>query len=193
MIPISAAPSPHAPASPGYSAGARRLHWLVAAIVLAQFLVTMLMPEFHRETPPDPLITLHFSLGLLVLLLMSWRLAARLRRPVPLDMPASPPWERRAARATHIAFYLALLLAPWLGWAAASAHAVPVTFFGIVPLPDLAAAKSGWAFKAGDLHALMMWTLLGLVALHATGALVHHFVRHDGVLQRMLPRAGKPR
>jgi cytochrome b561 len=33
--------------------------------------------------------------------------------------------------------------------------------------------------------------MLGLVALHAAVALYHHFVRHDAVLRRMLPAAGK--
>jgi cytochrome b561 len=106
---------------------------------------------------------------------------------VPLDMPDSPDWERSAARATHLAFYFILLAGPLLGWASASAHDLRVSVFGLFPLPDLAAPKTRWALLAGDVHAWMMWALLGLIALHALGALLHHFVRQDGVLRRMLP------
>ena len=54
-------------------------------------------------------------------------------------------------------------------------------------LPALAAPRARWALAAGDIHALMMWILLGLVVLHAAAALYHHLVRKDAVLRRMLP------
>jgi cytochrome b561 len=78
---------------------------------------------------------------------------------------------------------------PLLGWAAASSHSVPVRLFGLFQLPAIAPRKAGWGSLAGDVHSYLMWTLLGLVALHAAAALFHHFVRHDGVLRRMLPAA----
>jgi len=110
---------------------------------------------------------------------------------VPLDMPDSPVWERWAAQAVQLAFYFILLVGPFLGWASASAHKLHVNVFGIIPLPDIAAPKAPWALTAGDIHAFMMWVLLALIALHAGAALYHHFLRHDGVLQRMLPARGK--
>ena len=75
---------------------------------------------------------------------------------------------------------------PCLGWAAASAHGVPVKLLGIVTLPPLASRKAQWGFVAGDIHGYAMWTLHCLVGLHPAAALYHHFVRHDDVLRRML-------
>jgi len=181
---------PAGPVARTYSPAAKWLHWLVVLLVLTQFVVSILMPEIGPGTVPGTLIDLHLSFGVLILILMVIRVIHRLLHPVPLDMPDSPAWERWSAHATHVALYAILLVGPFLGWASASAHKLPVTLFGIVPLPDIAEPKARWALSAGDVHALMMWILLALIALHAAAALYHYFIRHDGVLARMLPSRG---
>lgn len=170
-----------------YDGAAKGFHWMIVALVLAQFVVSWLMPGIGRNTVPTPLIDLHFSLGVLILVVMAIRFFHRLLYPVPAAMPDAPAWERFAAQAMHRIFYAVLLIVPFLGWASASAHNLPVTVFGLFGLPALAAPKARWALLAGDIHTYAMWTLLGLIGLHAAAALYHHFVRHDGVLRRMLP------
>lgn len=187
-MPMKTAGAVAPPPSPdGYTVTARAFHWLIAVLLGAQYIVAVLMPNIGPKTLPGPLIDLHFSLGVVILVLMALRLLHRLARPVPLDLPDSPPWERTTALVTHRLFYLILLVAPFLGWASASAHRLPVSLFGLVPLPALAAPRARWAFTAGDLHRYAMWTLLVLIGFHALAALHHHFVRRDGVLRRMLP------
>jgi cytochrome b561 len=181
--------SVRAPSS--YSSSAKGFHWLIVALVLAQFVVSWLMPGIGRNTVPGPLINLHFSLGVLVIAVMAVRFVHRVSHPVPPAMPEAPAWERRLAQAIHGLFYAILLIVPFLGWASASAHNLPVTFFGLFTLPALAPPKARWALLAGDLHTYAMWTLLGIIALHAAAALYHYFVRRDGVLQRMLPAGGR--
>ena len=178
-------PRPDTPLS-GYGPTAKSLHWLIAALVGAQFIVSWLMPSIGRNTVPGTLVNLHFSLGVLILVVMAARFMHRLLEPVPLSMPESPAWERRGAEALHRLFYLLLLVGPFLGWASASAHDRPVTVFGLFTLPAIAAPKARWALTAGDVHKVAMWTLLALLGLHIAAALWHRFVRHDGVLQRML-------
>jgi cytochrome b561 len=177
---------------PAYSATARALHWLAALLVLAQLLTAALMPYIGpRTTQAGALINLHLSLGVVIVVLTAMRIVNRLLDPVPLDARDARAWELLAAQATHRTLYFILLVGPFLGWASASAHSFPVTLFGLVPLPPLAAPRSLWALVAGDIHTLSMWILLGLVTLHATVALYHHFVRHDAVLRRMLPTANE--
>ncbi len=171
----------------GYDPTAKFLHWLLVLLVLAQFTISFLMPGIGPNSVPGTLINLHFSFGVVILVVMAIRLLHRLRYPVPLDMPDSPAWERFTAGATHRLFYFILLVGPFLGWASASAHKLPVTVFGVATLPDIAKPKARWALTAGDIHRYMMWTLLALIGLHALAALYHYFFRHDGVLQRMLP------
>lgn len=170
-----------------YSVNAKRLHWLIALLIVAQFLVTLLMPDIKEGMTMEPVITLHFTLGLLVLLLMAVRLVVRLRNPVEAATTPGKPLERVLAVGVHRLFYAILLTSPFLGWIAASAHGLPVALFGIVELPALAADHAEWGHQAGDVHGLVMWTLLGLIALHAGAALFHHLVRRDDTLRRMLP------
>lgn len=175
------------PRASGYSATAKVLHWLIVLLVLAQFVVAFAMPSIGRDTVLEPLITRHFSLGVLILVIMTIRLVLRLRHPVSLDTPGLEAWERWSAYATHRLFYLILLIGPFLGWASASAHSLPVSLFGRIPLPSIAAPRAPWALTAGDIHAYTMWVLLALIALHVAAALYHHFFRRDDVLRRMLP------
>lgn len=186
-IPLQGTPArPAQTMSSPYSRPARLLHWTVALLLIAQFLVSWFMPHIGRKTVPGVLINLHFSLGLLILLLMVLRLQIRWRHPVPLDSDsAASALESRLALSTHRVFYGVLLLVPLFGWAAASTRNLPVTLFGI-PMPALAPEGSKLAHTAGDVHVWIMWGLLGLVVIHAAGALFHHFVRHDRVLSRML-------
>lgn len=174
-----------------YGATAKALHWLIVLLVLPQFVVAVLMPDIGPRTQPGTLINLHLSVGVLIVAVTAVRLVNRLLDPVPLDERDALAWERPAARATHLAFYLLLLAGPLLGWASASAHRLPVTLFGLVPLPALAAPRARWALTAGDIHSVAMWILLGLVAFHAAAALYHHIIRPDDVLRRMLPSAIK--
>jgi cytochrome b561 len=176
-----------APRGSRYRPAAKALHWLIVLLVTVEFAIAILMPEIHRDTPISTLINLHFSFGLLIVAVMAVRLLHRLRHPVPLEAAEAPPLERLAALTVHRLFYLLLLVAPFLGWASASAHGLSVSLFGLIDLPALAAPKARWALQAGDLHMLLMWGLLALVGLHAAAALYHHFIRRDGLLRRMLP------
>ena len=72
-----------------------------------------------------------------------------------------------------------------LGWAAANYRGWEVKIAGVIPLPALAAKGTSWAHEAGDIHNILVYVLLGFIALHATGALYHYFVLRDRVLQRM--------
>jgi cytochrome b561 len=169
-----------------YTPTAKALHWLVVALLAVQYVTAWLMPHIGRRTPPSAMVDLHLSLGLVILLVMLMRLAYRLRHPVP-PAATGAPWERLLARITHGLIYLILLVAPFLGWASASAHHLSVSLFGLISLPDLVAPGTRWAHEAGDVHGTAMWALLWLVGLHAAAALYHHLVRRDGTLQRMLP------
>lgn len=172
-----------------YSPAAKGLHWTIVLLLTVQFTSAFVLPHIGRNTQPSDVIDLHFSVGVLILIVMAARFVHRLVHPVPLEVHDAPPWERLAAKATHQVFYLILLVGPFLGWASASAHRLPVSLFGLVPLPALAAPGAAWANEAGDIHSTAMWVLLWLVGLHAAAALYHHLVRHDGTLLRMLPAA----
>ncbi len=174
------------PAASTYDTAGKAFHWTVVALVACQFVTALLLPDIKLDTPLDTTINLHFNFGLLILVVMAARLVHRWMHPVPVAPEDCPGWERALALATHRLFYVILLVGPFLGWAAASAHSIPVRLLGVVTLPALAPRKAEWGFLAGDIHGYAMWTLLALIGVHAGAALYHHFVRHDNVLRRML-------
>jgi cytochrome b561 len=171
---------------PGYGAVAKSLHWLIAALLVAQFWVAWTMPHIRRDTKPEDLIAVHLSLGAIILLVVVVRLAWRLTHRVPLLSDDLPPWQHRAAQALHALLYLILVLLPVQGWANANARGWDVAIFGVT-LPKIMATRSPLGMTLGDIHQTVAIVLLVLVGLHVLAALYQHFVRRDHVLLRMLP------
>jgi cytochrome b561 len=173
-----------------YSGPAKALHWLIVALLIAQFIFAWTMPEIRRTVPVSTLIDLHVWFGVLILFVAVARLAVRVTHGEPEPEDGLPPWQLQSARLMHRLLYILLFVVPILGWINASWRGMTVTFFGLFELPKLIATRApnwGWT---GDVHGLLAnWVLLILVGLHVAAALYHHFIRRDRVLQRMLPGA----
>jgi cytochrome b561 len=176
----------------GYGVVAKLLHWSIVALIIAQYLLAESAEELPTGVEKFEIITLHKSLGLLVLALalarIGWRFAQR-GRPAPVPMPRP---QRIAAAAGHGLLYLLLLLQPLSGWAMSSAANYPVTFFGWFELPRLVAASEQAHEYFEDVHELLFDVLVAFAVVHALAALYHHFWMKDDTLRRMLPFA-KPR
>jgi len=170
----------------GYGAVAKILHWLIVALLVAQFTVAWTMPDVGRGTRNEGLITVHLSLGAFILVVVIIRLAWRLTHPVPLLTDEVPPWQHRAAQAIHALLYAILVALPVMGWANANARGWDAVIFGI-SFPKIMATRSGLGMALGDIHQVTAIVLLVVVGLHALAALYHHFVLRDRVLLRMLP------
>jgi cytochrome b561 len=132
---------------------------------------------------------LHRSFGFVVLCLALARLAVRQIYGAPAAYAGLTPFELRASTFAHYALYVLIIVTPLLGWAATSAYPVAISVFWLFTLPPLA-PESEWLskllFKAHGLSALLITALL---VAHIGGALMHRFIKRDGVLDRMLPRS----
>jgi cytochrome b561 len=170
----------------GYDAVAKSLHWLVVALLVAQFTLGWTMPHVGKNTLPVGLIFWHVSIGMtllaVVLLRLVWRLAHRVR-----PYPGLPMWQHWTASVTHGLLYVAIFVQILLGWANASARAWHVDIYAILPMPWLVPDASPLGMSAGDLHDDFAWVLVALIGLHVAAALYHYVVMRDRVLQRMLP------
>ncbi|WP_414695375.1 cytochrome b [Paraburkholderia sp.] len=166
-----------------YDLVARLLHWLVVALVAAQFVIGWTMPDVHRDTRPVGEIAWHLGVGTALVAAMVCRLLWRAtHRPPPDDQT---PLMRAVAAITHVGLYALLVAVPVLGWINASSRAWDVTLFGAIPLPALSAAGSSFGHAMGDVHSVLAWVLFALICLHVAAALFHRFVLNDRVLQRM--------
>lgn len=163
------------------------LHWgtviCIVAAVSAILLREIVEERFWRQL----LLESHRQLGLVVLFCVALRIGIRLRFGMANHM-AGLPWPMRlAAMGTHWCLYGLMIGLPLLGWATTNAHNLRVHFLGLTYLPSLARADSELADLLSDFHVTGSWALLGLVSLHASAALYHHFIRRDRVLWAMLP------
>jgi cytochrome b561 len=61
------------------------------------------------------------------------------------------------------------------------------TVSGQTPLRTLIGQNRPLAKQLLEVHETVGFLLLGLIALHASAALYHHFWRRDGTLEAMLP------
>ena len=170
-----------------YSTVAVILHWGIALAILAQVLLIT-----AHEATEGPLsrqfVEVHKALGITILLATLFRIAWRLMNPAPPLPAGMKPWEKIAARVTHVGFYVLLIFMPLSGWAAMSARARDISFWGLFnwPLLPIGGGRE-MARTILERHEMGMKVIYVLVALHVLAALKHHFVDRDGVLRSMLP------
>ena len=162
------------------------LHWTIVGLLLVQLPAGYGMVLSAPGAVQDTLYNVHKNVGLIILILAVVRLAWRCAHPVP-DLPADlPPWQARAARATHVLLYLLLFLMPLTGFLYTTLSGFPVPFlmvWDLAPYVPVDKPLGAW-FKLA--HLTLQWLLYLTVLLHVAGALHHHLVRKDEVLRRML-------
>jgi cytochrome b561 len=174
-------------AESGYGTVAKLLHWLIFALVAAQFAIAFTMPDIGRNTLPEGLVAWHLSVGTAILLLIVLRLLWRLSHPVPPPLARQPQWQRSLTRLVHGLLYFILAVSPVLGWANASSRGWAVQLFGAIPLPALMEKGSRLGHELGDIHSTLSYVMLFLIGVHVAAALYHQFIAKDGTLRRMLP------
>ncbi|MFD1693917.1 cytochrome b [Roseibium aestuarii] len=177
------APAPARPEIPGYAAPSRVLHWLVAGLVFLTWPLGLMIGFVRKEVSLD-FYMVHESLGFLVLWLMLLRIGARLLTPQPVEF--GTPLERMAARAVHLLLYVTLVTSPLSGFLATNAHGFPFSWFGILPVWSPLGKNPDVAWLLSAIHVASAWTMLALLALHLSAVVMHHVIRRDITLLRML-------
>jgi cytochrome b561 len=170
-----------------WGAVAKLFHWVIVALIATQVVLALMADDLPAGMQKLVLLARHKSIGITILLLAIARLAWRAANPVP-ELPSTlKPYERALARFTHFALYALLFAMPLTGWMMSSARGFPVSWFGLVQLPDLVPTDRGLYRIFHETHEALARVLGVAVLLHIAGALKHHFVLRDDVLRRMLP------
>jgi cytochrome b561 len=157
------------PQPKGYTRTQIGLHWLIAVLVLIQFLQgENLSHAFRRimggqNVSLDILALSHVWLGVALLALVVVRIGLRLVYGAPPQPADEPDWMKFSAHAMHVALYALILLVPFTG------------------------AMSWFLGQrlAGDVHEVLQNLLEFLAILHIAAALFQHFVMKSDVLNRM--------
>jgi len=166
------------------------LHWLVAGLVVVQFVLANLAER--AEDADDAVRELalfanHRSVGITILALVIIRLLWRWRNPAPRLPETMPRWQLTASKISHWSLYGILLVMPISGWLMSSAAEVSVSWFNVVQLPDFVAPNHDLHEIFEEIHELLATLLFVIASLHILAALKHGLFDKDGVLQRMLP------
>lgn len=152
----------------GYTRLQIALHWIAALLIVQQYLFKDSIATAWAaiangmQSSFNPLVLAHVTGGVLILLFALWRLLIKARRGVPALVGQSAA-QRVLAKATHVGLYALMVLLPVSG---------AVAWFGGVEV-------------AAQGHNIFKFALLALIALHVIGALYHHFVVRDGLIDRM--------
>ncbi len=174
--------------SEGWSRGQRWLHWGVAVLVVAGFVLGLVMVALPLTRLLEKIIAYqaHKTIGLLVPPLVLWRLWLRARRGRPAEEEGIAAWQRRAAAVGHAALYALLLVVPVLGYLSASTAPgqIETVMFLLIPIPHVLEADEALYETLRATHQVLAWALVLLAAGHAAAAL-HHHARGEAVLRRM--------
>lgn len=165
------------------------IHWLVAMVVIGLFALGYWMvgltyyDDWYKQAPD-----IHRSVGILLLVLMVLRVIWRLTNITPKPLPSHKRWEVASAHAAHSLLYLLLFVAMVSGYLISTADGSAIDVFGWFSVPSVTGQIKGLEDTAGTVHYWSTWAIVALAAVHAAGALKHHWLDRDQTLRRMLGR-----
>lgn len=159
------------------------LHWLLAiAILLAIVFGSFVLDGMANDNIHKPgLLRMHVTLGILILIFTVVRLIVRARTAKPAPLVTGKPLMDKLAVGIHHLLYALTVLVTLAGLKLAfSADLFGVLYQQVGNLP-----KDFDDYAAHEIHGLMAYALLGVVAVHIAGALQHQFILKDGIFSRM--------
>ncbi|WP_442594772.1 cytochrome b [Parapusillimonas sp. JC17] len=165
-----------------YGGITRFFHWGMAVLVGWQFLKFFDRIAEGEHWVGQTLVPWHISIGTLFLLLIAlriiWAAAQKNQRPRHDPAVAFP------VKAGHFLLYAGMVLLPITGILTMIGNGYGLSAFGV----EFAAQgnETPWMASLGSLHSPIAWLLLAMVVGHVFMALLHHFVKKDGVLRRMV-------
>lgn len=165
------------------------LHWLVALTVFALFAVGFWMVDlsyynqWYRTAP-----YWHKSIGILLAIVMVFRLLWRAVSPPPSPLRSHQNWEKRAAALVQFVLYVGIFVLVLSGYLISTEDGRAIAVFTWFSVPSLGALFANQADIAGLVHEYTAYVLISLAVLHGLAALKHHFVDKDQTLKRMFGR-----
>ena len=165
----------------------RLIHWLMAVGIIGMLgfgtYIANMTPTLHNLS----LYGLHKSIGLCLLVLVVVRvLWHRISPPPAILTEGIAPWQSKLAHWVHVLLYALMIGVPLTGWIASAATGIDVLLFDTITLPRIAPLSEAWDATFFALHGWLTKLMLGLLVLHAGGALIRYFRHRDRTLARMV-------
>ncbi|MCF2947831.1 cytochrome b [Paraglaciecola aquimarina] len=160
-------------------------HWLIAVLVIVMLFLGLSLEFADLGSQKRNMLSLHKSLGAIVLILGTWRVLWRVFNGFPARNFAIKHWQQNAAKFTHILLLLSLIIMPLSGYVMTEAAGRPVNVFMLFSLPPI--PDSRYLKEVAELiHSICAYSICGLLIAHIGGALCHQIVDKKPILKRML-------
>lgn len=171
----------------GYGLVAILLHWLMALLVIALFASGYYMVDLDYYSKwYNTLPWWHKAVGMAAFLMLVFRIGWAIANPKPAALSNYQRWEMVAAKITHYAFYLLLLLISITGYFITTAKGAPIDFFGWFEIPAIMKLDHDPAEWMGKIHEYAAYVVAALFLLHVCASVKHHFIDKDITFARML-------
>lgn len=158
-------------------------HWVTAILVTTQWFGAQTIDWFPRGPLRVDARSLHITCGVLLAVVLLarivWRLTAGRRLPFADGRVLSV-----VAKAAHLGLYALLVAMVLVGMALTWTRGDSI--FNLFSIPAFDPGNKVLADQVQDVHGAIGWIIVAITGLHASAALVHRYVWHDGVLGRML-------
>ena len=166
------------------------LHWIIAITIISLMSIGWYMSKFKAYGLYD----IHKSVGILMFLIIVYRVAWRLKHGFPEPIGEAQTYELILAKVVHWILLAGSLLFPLSGMLMSGAGGHGLYVFGFELLAENPHPETGRAMAlnktlaewGSQMHGLLFWVLLIALLLHVGGALKHHFIYKDRTLKRML-------
>lgn len=170
-----------------YGVVARVMHWSIGLLIVAQLVLGFWTFEFmERDAIRSANVALHRALGVVLLIMILARIAWRTYDEPPALPASMSAQERTGARLGHTLLYILMLAMPILGLLVSDTGGRATDVFGLFTVPVMVGENEGLHEFFEDAHKLGAYALGLLIIVHFGAAMLHRFIRRDGVAERML-------
>ncbi|WP_426114239.1 cytochrome b [Massilia sp. PWRC2] len=165
-----------------YGAVSRINHWLGALLILAMLAIGLVFIDLPTGSARTFWRTLHIAIGTSLLPLVALRIGWRLLSRTPTPLMALARTAHLLLMVTLAAMLVSGVLMQWFGGR-------PIGVFDLIRFASPLAASPLWQERMEQLHGVLAWCLIGLIALHVLGLLVHSATVGRAFWARMAGRA----
>jgi cytochrome b561 len=167
-------------------------HWISALSFFTLFAIGYYMvdltyyDEWYKTAP-----SLHKSIGILLFILMVFRLTWRCTQSSPEHLASHTNVERKTGKVVHMALYSLAFTIMISGYLISTADDRGIEVFELFIVPGFGSFIENQEDIAGFIHKWLAYLFIGLSLLHAVAALKHHYIDKDNTLNRMIGRRQK--
>ncbi|OMQ24806.1 cytochrome b561 [Serratia oryzae] len=162
-------------------------HWLIFILIVLTYATMELKGVAPKGSDAREWIkTLHYTLGVSVMILMLVRILLKVTHKNPDIIPTPPRWQITLSKAVHGILYLMFISLPLLGGLSLYYGNVEWSFFSYT-MPVSYEQNRNLQHTLKEIHEFIASAGYFIIGFHSLAAIFHHYVMRDNTLMRMLP------